>query len=163
DALVRGDSGKLGELLDPTAKTVLSALTSSGEWEESTAKIEAVRVIRVSESGSGGEIAIAVQEPGAAYLLKWRASKAESGMVFAGVNAPANTFPRASDWDNANLNAPSAAPRPSTPSPDASEDESGPAPKEEAPKDEAPAQEDGDGGRVKRTPAGPVKIPGGGG
>jgi hypothetical protein len=48
-ALARGDESAFGSLLDPSARSVLDELLSSGDWEEATARIEAVRVFWVKK------------------------------------------------------------------------------------------------------------------
>jgi hypothetical protein len=46
-ALARGDESAFGTMLDPSARGVLDELLSSGDWEEATGRIEAVRVFWV--------------------------------------------------------------------------------------------------------------------
>jgi len=54
DALARGDSGAIGEMLDQPSKNVLDSLVNADQWSEATEGIEAVRVVLVSDSvGSG--------------------------------------------------------------------------------------------------------------
>jgi hypothetical protein len=51
DGFARGDGPKLKGVLDDGAQYVLSSLDASGEWANSTAGIEAVRVVYVGDAG----------------------------------------------------------------------------------------------------------------
>ncbi len=51
DGFARGDASKLKTVLDKGAVNVLNTLDASGEWAESTAGIEAVRVVYVGDAG----------------------------------------------------------------------------------------------------------------
>jgi hypothetical protein len=51
DGFARGDATKLKTVLDDGAVIVLNTLDASGEWAESTAGIEAVRVVYVGDAG----------------------------------------------------------------------------------------------------------------
>lgn len=48
DAIARGDEKAMNALLLPGAQSVLSTLVSSGEWADSTKKIDAVRVVLIA-------------------------------------------------------------------------------------------------------------------
>ncbi len=159
DALVRGDSAKLQGMLDPTANTALANLTSSGEWEESTGKIEAIRVVRVNSSGEGGLVTLAIQDPDGAYILNWSATKSGERLVFAGAPAADGVKPRASDWDRPGLSLDpklaSSGPAPTEQSADGDSARKSDEPKQES--EDKPKEDDGN--TTRHTPAGPVKIP----
>ena len=81
-ALVKGDDKAMGNLLVSTGKDVLDSLTASGAWEETTAKIEAVRVVELAAPGDKPQsftVSYAIQEPGAAYVVRFAATP--SGFV----------------------------------------------------------------------------------
>ncbi|GMV24785.1 MAG: hypothetical protein AMXMBFR58_08160 [Phycisphaerae bacterium] len=159
DALVKGDAGAMQSLLDTTGESALSTLMSSGEWEQETGKIEAIRVIRVVGSGTGGTVSMAIQDPRGAYVLNWAATKTGEKLAFAGRPGPDEIKPRASDWERPGVSLePGAAIGSTTPGSGDAGEEEGDTPTEEAP---APAEEETPGSdeTIKRTPAGPVKIP----
>ncbi|CAG1000393.1 hypothetical protein PHYC_02836 [Phycisphaerales bacterium] len=109
DSLAKGDSSKLAAMLSADAKGDLDALTASGEWEDSTKKIEAVRVVYTSETprdtlpSSNGEVYLAVQEPDGAYVIGFRASAADGTWRFEGMPSTAATRRRAGEWDGAGV------------------------------------------------------------
>lgn len=73
DAIARGDSKKLKPLLTRRAQSLLDDLTTSGGWEEGTAKIEAVRIILVKggvDFGGVGAAHIPAAEMGASLMAK---------------------------------------------------------------------------------------------
>ncbi|MFA6044476.1 MAG: hypothetical protein WC718_05790, partial [Phycisphaerales bacterium] len=167
DSLAKGDAGKIGPMLDASAKGVLDSLSASGEWDESTSKIEAVRVVGLSDL-SGGQVhssgAIfytAIQEPGAAYVLGWAGTRAGDAWVFTGAPSTPATRARASEFDGdptlglADAPTTFAAPaaeggKPGEPgAPGAAPGADG--------KPGAPAP--GSSPIRKRTPAGPVDVP----
>jgi hypothetical protein len=159
DAIVRGDSAKMQGLLDPTASGALASLTGSGEWDEATGKIEAIRVVRLVDAGGIGMVTLAIQDPQGAYILNWAAAKSGEKLVFTGAPAADGVKPRASDWDKPGvaLDAPLATGGLSPTDTDATEDSSR-AQDSEKPASEEEAKED-DGSITRNTPAGPVKIP----
>lgn len=156
DALAKGDSETFRSLLDRPSQAVLDDLLGTGEWYEATAKIEAVRVVKLDEGT--GALQVAVQEPGRAYLLAWTAMPAFESFVFAASPAPGGTRARASDWDGgAEYTAPALGATQS-----GNEDRVGDQAPPEAPEaPAAPEEESESGPRRKNTPAGPVTIPGG--
>ena len=107
DALAKGDADKLSAMLTADARILLDQLTGTGEWEDSTANIEAVRVVGVTETpggfdpaSTGGVVTLAIQQPGSAYLLAWQGTKAGGSWVFSGAPAAAGSKTRASDFDS---------------------------------------------------------------
>lgn len=113
-ALAKGDDAALGAMLDAPAKGLLAMQVRSGEWKAATAKIEAVRVVKLTSSGDSADLGLAVQDPGAggAYLTAWRAKQVESAWIFGGLPVAARSAPRASDLDNADLAPPVEAKKP---------------------------------------------------
>lgn len=105
DAFARGDAGAARRLLDRPAQGVLDTLVASDEWAEATARIEAVRIVwiddyaRSSEAPTAASVALAIQEPGASYILRWDGSKVFDSWVFAGVPATPEVRVRATAWD----------------------------------------------------------------
>lgn len=61
DSLARGDDKKFGAKIDPAARADLNRLVASGAWAETTKKIEAVRLVRLTE---GAEAATAETSSG---------------------------------------------------------------------------------------------------
>lgn len=120
DAIARGDDKKFRAMVTPDQQTILDGLVSSGEWADSTKKIEAVRVVSMSESlGDGSNataarVTLAVQEPGAAYTLGWSGKKSGTTWTFTGSPTAATEKARASEFDgsagSAAAPAPDAAP-----------------------------------------------------
>jgi hypothetical protein len=123
DALARGDSAKFGSMLAPEAKSDLDTLSGSGGWEEGTAKIEAVRVVRLDDMTAGGPgggpggsgastgamVQFAVQDPTGAYLLGWEAIKVGDKWAFKGADAPNNERRLAAELDGNSAPASSGA------------------------------------------------------
>lgn len=104
DALARGDAPAMRGLLDRAGQAILDELVGTGGWEDGTKKIEAVRVVRVNQSGyerPTASVATAIQEPGGAYVLVWQAAPAGSNYVFSPRLASSGVKTRASEWDNA--------------------------------------------------------------
>jgi len=160
DALARGDSEKFREMLDPNGQAVLDKLVAGGHWDDSTGKvIEAVRVSRISGSGSGGTLMLAVQEARGAYPLQWAYAKAGGAVIFTGVQSPDVVRARASEFDGGNLPAasefPVGAARPTAGS-------QSPATVAAQPSGAAPAESPpaSTGDRRRGTPNGPVTVPG---
>lgn len=113
DALAKGDSSKLADMLTAESKADLDGLLNTGGWEEGTEKIEAVRLVRLDDltpggpgGGSGGSgastgavLQLAVQDPNGAYLIGWEAVKVGDKWAFKGIDAPADVRRLASDFD----------------------------------------------------------------
>jgi hypothetical protein len=113
DAIAKGDADKLSPMLSNDAKLDLDALLSTGGWDEGTAKIEAVRVVRFDDLTSGGpgggpggsgqctngSLQIAIQEPGEAYLVGFSAVRTGDKWLFSGAAAPDATRARATEFD----------------------------------------------------------------
>jgi hypothetical protein len=141
-ALAKGDSGAFGKLLTADARGVLDQLVNSGQWEEATGKIEAVRVVKLS---TGGELQLALQEPGEAYVLAWKGTKKGEEWLFAADVASDEVRTRAAEFDGGVAATTSTAKKaePVEAKPKAIEDGADAAksaePVEEAPADEAPA------------------------
>lgn len=49
DGLARGDDKKFSALIDPMSRNQVKALVSSQTWQEQTKKIEAVRIVRITD------------------------------------------------------------------------------------------------------------------
>jgi len=131
DALAKGDSDAFGKLITDDAKQDLSALTASGEWDESLKKLEAVRVVRLESTGDEGApssaiVSLAVQDPSGSYVLNWSGVLKDGDYVFDGLRSPRETRRRADEWDTGGWDyvAPTAGgaampapqPEPTTPS-----------------------------------------------
>ena len=107
DTLAKGDADKLKGMLDDSkeGKPTLEALVTSGEWDDSYKTIEAVRVVFLDPSpndqtqATSASLALAVQEPGGAYIMGWSASRSGDGWSFKGLKCSASVKARASDWD----------------------------------------------------------------
>lgn len=106
EAIVKGDSSALGGMLDPAGRGILERLIASGEWDDTTQKIQAVRVVNTINLGdptssemSAANVYIAVQEPGKAYVLAWLATRAGNTWIFTGNVATKTTKARASEFD----------------------------------------------------------------
>src|SRR3954469_9213249 len=55
DALAKGDPAALEKMLAPRDRGILQDLRETGQFDEAAKKIEAVRIVYVSESESGGD------------------------------------------------------------------------------------------------------------
>lgn len=106
EAIVKGDSSTMSGMLDPAGRAILERLIASGEWEDTTQKIQAIRVVNIINLGdltsaqmSAANVYIAVQEPGRAYILAWLASRAGDTWIFSGNVATKMTKARASEFD----------------------------------------------------------------
>jgi len=106
EAIVKGDSSALSGMLDPNGRGILERLIASGEWDDTTQKIQSIRVVNIinlgdptSQQMSAANVYLAVQEPGRAYVLAWLASRAGDAWIFSGNVATKTTKPRASEFD----------------------------------------------------------------
>jgi hypothetical protein len=105
DGFAKGDSDKVKSLLAQAAQADLDSLVSSGDWEESTKRIEAVRVIYSSEMpgdslpSSGGQIVLAFQEPDGSYIVGFNALNNNGTWVFDGMGTTPGKKARATEWD----------------------------------------------------------------
>lgn len=106
EAIVKGDSSAMSPMLDPTGRSILERLLASGEWDDTTEKIQAIRVVNIINLGdptsaqmSAANVYLAVQEPGQAYVLAWLASRAGDTWIFSGNIATKTTKARASEFD----------------------------------------------------------------
>lgn len=164
NGFAKGDSAKVGTMLDPVSKVTLDKLVADGSFEDVAKKLEGVRIVCLEEGGtsesksSSGSLVLAFQEPGSAYVLSWTATRAGEQWVFAASPSTSVSKTRAAEWDGlgfanylptANI-ASSAAPE-ITPTETAAAGEE----KKDEGKEKAP-----EGDRKVRTPAGPITIPG---
>jgi hypothetical protein len=165
DYIAKGDSSKLKSMLDRSGQTVLDELVSVGAWSDETKKIEQVRVVYLSDTAEkhpdSATVGMAIQDPAGAYLLGWTLKReGEGAWTVSAAPTPPDAKPRASDFDGQRISAASTRPAGEAPSGDAGDsDRASSEKKAEAPAAEKPAE---GGDRIKRTPAGPIKIPGGG-
>lgn len=159
DMVAKGDSAGLHKMLDRPAQTVLDELVSKGDWTGETKKIEQVRVVYLSDTSErhpeSAMVAIAIQDPGGAYLLGWSGKRDGDNWTFAAAPTPPDIHARASDFDGQRLaTSVSSAPETMTDSSDAASPGKKP---EDLP---APPTAPSDGPKKKSTPAGPITIPG---
>jgi hypothetical protein len=165
NAFAKGDSAKVGSMLDPVSKVTLDKLVADGSFEDVAKKLEGVRIVCLEEGGidgnksSSGSLVLAFQEPGSSYVLSWMAVKAGEQWVFTAAPSTGASKTRASEWDGfgfagylPSTNIAASSPMPEVP--EAATAAAGEEKKEEG-KEKAP-----DGDRKVRTPAGPVTIPG---
>ncbi|MBY0112604.1 MAG: hypothetical protein K2Y21_07270 [Phycisphaerales bacterium] len=102
-AIVKGDDKAMGNLLISTGKDVLDSLTTSGAWEEATAKIEAVRVVELTAPGEKPQsftLSLAVQEPGSAYVMRFTATLDNGTYKYTGLPGGRLTRTRANQFDD---------------------------------------------------------------
>jgi hypothetical protein len=105
DAFAKGDESKMQGLLAGSSRSSLDQLVNSGEWEESTKRLEAVRVIFLNETpadalpSTEGNVFFAMQEPAGAYILGFSARNLGGNWSFQGTGATPGTKARASEWD----------------------------------------------------------------
>lgn len=163
----KGDATAVRTHMAPADQMTLDALVGSGDWEESTKKIEGVRVVGTMHAGPDSPAAtfgLAFQEQGAAYVVGFAAFKNGSDWLFSGASSPTESKPRASDFDGVSIGgsfAPAAffdEPESDTDRPRNSSDNAGDAPSES--ESTQPAEDRTTKPRRKNTPSGPVTIPG---
>lgn len=102
DAFARGDAAKLRPMLDTSGASVLDELQSSGAWAETASKIEAVRITSLNageDAMPSGDVTIAIQEPAAAYQLRWHATPSGSAYVFSPMECDPTVMARVGDFD----------------------------------------------------------------
>lgn len=158
DALCKGDADKVRGMLEEKSKSSLEALLGTGEWDESVKKIEAVRIVQGVSGDSTGVMramfTFAIQEPTGAYALNWVTRESGGSTTMLALPATSKVLKRASEWDLQNAAWTPNAPRQT----EAAKDEGDAKPEEE--QADAPPEEQKDSDEIiKRTPAGPVKIP----
>jgi hypothetical protein len=154
NALARGDEKSMRPMLDRAGQAVLDELIGNGSWGDATASIEAVRIVRLTQSGferPSAMVATAIQDRGGAYVLNWNATPRDTGYVFAPALSPGEVKPRASDWDSAVITA----------SLDLPEDRpgAGNAPGAKDKPADQPTDEPADDPNRKNTPGGPITVP----
>ncbi len=164
NGFAKGDSTRIGGMLDPVSKVTLDKLSADGSLEDVSKKLEGVRVVCLEEGGidgnksSSGSVVIAFQEPGSSYVLSWMAVKAGEQWIFTAAPSTSASKTRASEWDGlsftgylptANI---AASSMPEIP-------DSAAAPAGEEKKEEGEGK-GGGGDRKVRTPHGPVTVPG---
>lgn len=105
NALVAGDDAGMRTRLAPDAQRVLDALVSSGEWEDSTQRVQGVRVLMIVDNAPTGTqemndatFYLGVQEAGQAYVLGWSGTKTDGAWVFNGSGSTSAVRARASDF-----------------------------------------------------------------
>lgn len=105
DAIVRGDAERLRPMLSVPARAVLEQLTSSGDWDEATGKLDAARIVYAGTSPMGGGMltVIALQDADGAYLLGWAGARTGSGWTFTNVPTVGEVKSRASEWDSVSV------------------------------------------------------------
>ena len=173
NAFCKGDSAKIASMIDAATKQSLDVLTGDGRWDDEVAKIEAVRVVNITDLNpptdasnpamSTANVYLAIQKPGVAHVQGWIANKAGDKWVFTATPCTRTTKHRASDFDSDSATTLAGVDIPAAPS---SGGEPGKDSTPGAP--QAPAATPGDttpapsGPPVKRTPNGPVTIPGSG-
>ncbi len=106
EALAKGDTAAVGPMLDPSARGILERLSGTGQWQDATARIQAVRVVNIINLGdpksakmSIGNVYLAIQEPNRAYILAWLANRVGDNWIFSGNLSTASTRARASEFD----------------------------------------------------------------
>ncbi|MBS0188238.1 MAG: hypothetical protein JSS51_09225 [Planctomycetes bacterium] len=102
-SIAKGDSKAMSNLMVNVGKDVLDQLLSSGQWEEATSKIEAVRVVELAAPGAKPEsftVSLAIQEPGVAYLVRFTGTQNNGKYVFTGMPGGRKTHPRANQFDD---------------------------------------------------------------
>ncbi|MGH7244128.1 MAG: hypothetical protein ACREJD_11995 [Phycisphaerales bacterium] len=102
-AIAKGDSKAMGGLLVNVGKDVLDQLLANGQWDDATAKIEAVRVVELSAPGAKPQsfnVTFAVQEPGVAYLVRFVGTLDNGKYAFTGSPGGRKTHPRANQFDD---------------------------------------------------------------
>lgn len=102
-AIAKGDSKAMSGMLVNVGKDVLDQLLASGQWEDATGKIEAVRVVELSAPGAKPQsfnVSFAVQEPGVAYLVRFVATLDNDKYVFTGMPGGRKTHARANQFDD---------------------------------------------------------------
>jgi hypothetical protein len=105
NAFAKGNASALRAMLDDDGQRVLAQLTSSGEWEDAVEKIEVVRIVGLSDlpgdslPSTAGDVFLAIQEEGGAYLLRFVGRSADGLWKFTPGEASAQVLRRATDWD----------------------------------------------------------------
>jgi hypothetical protein len=102
DGFARGDAKALRPILDQSGVAVLDELQASGAWEETTRKIEAIRITSLNsgeDAMPSGDVTMAIQEPAAAYQLRWHATPSGTGYIFSPMESDGTIMARAGDFD----------------------------------------------------------------
>jgi len=116
-ALAKGSSREFGSFLDASSRPILDDLVADGRWDDGTSQIEAVRIVHMTtmmteRDGAmvvnAAQFVLAIQEPGEAYTLGWRAAKDGDAWQFEAVPTSDATKSRASEWDADSMSAFSA-------------------------------------------------------
>jgi hypothetical protein len=106
NGFLKGDAQAVKSVMERPTASITDELLASGGWEEGTAKIEGIRVVFVSDEAKTSEspdiasFVLAIQEPGAAYVLSWAGRANNNAWTFRSMPSTGATKPRASAWDN---------------------------------------------------------------
>lgn len=112
-AIVAGDDASLAEVLDDRGKRVLDDLTAKGLWDQSTKRIETVRVcaLQEGESKTSCRLALGIQDPDGAYLLAWTGAQEGETWIFSPLPIDSSVVPQVAMLDDAPI-APPVLPGP---------------------------------------------------
>lgn len=102
-AMARGDHSAFGSMLAPADAGFLNDfLVPTGEWQERTEPIRAVRIVNLSDGESIAQVAIAVGTESEAYLTAWTASRVQGDQwQFAAIPVGPRTTSRVAQLDDA--------------------------------------------------------------
>jgi hypothetical protein len=166
---------KIKELLEKGGdfQANFMAFLQSPEGAEFRKKIESAVSSTMAGTGAGAAggsvITLAIQEPGESYALAWSARKAGEGWMFSALPTDSATRARASEWDGKSAVVGFTPDKPQAEASEAGRPDLGGgggngsggsgsnSPSSPPPPEPAPSP-----GTKKNTPAGPVRIPGGG-
>jgi len=104
DAFAKGDAAALRPMLDTSGVSVLDELQASGAWDETTKRIEAIRITSLSagdDAMPSADLTFAIQEPAVAYQLRWHATPGTggSGYTFSPMESDGTVMARVGDFD----------------------------------------------------------------
>ena len=166
DAMRRYDQELEARGVEPEYRAKLVAAQSEKNAAE-IAKHTIEDLANVAGTKADMVILMAVQTPAGADLLGWTAAKNDDKWVFNNASTTAQVQPKASDWDNVGMLGFSLGTgktkekeKAVEPAKSGSGDNKN-SPGGTSPGSPSPGNPSGPGGPVRRTPSGPVTIPGG--
>lgn len=139
-ALASGNDQQMATLMGARDKALLDVMVQSGQWTEQARQIKTVRICSLTETDSGLQVGLGVQDALGAYLLGWEATPEGAGFVFSGMAIEPKFAEDVKQLDGASLSLAKLPEPKAAPAAKVAVDDKKPT--EEAPPAERPASSD---------------------
>jgi hypothetical protein len=103
-AIATGDHSAFGSMLAPADASFLEDQHSTGQWQQWTDPIRAVRIVNINDGESIAQVAIAIGTESEAYLTAWSASRIQGDQwQFSALPVGPRTTSRVAQLDDASF------------------------------------------------------------